>query len=98
MSANVRALFRPEAIRLRLTADLLPISRPAGGEPPRSPPTFLTGVAVAARTTAAICSTAALPSPRTPTMSGTTRRQQIEAMLAESPDDAELRYFLAMEH
>jgi predicted Zn-dependent protease len=31
-------------------------------------------------------------------MSGTTRRQQIEAMLAESPDDAELRYFLAMEH
>jgi predicted Zn-dependent protease len=31
-------------------------------------------------------------------MSATTRRQQIEALLADSPDDAELRYFLAMEH
>lgn len=31
-------------------------------------------------------------------MSNKTRRQQIEAMLAESPNDAELHYFLAMEH
>lgn len=28
----------------------------------------------------------------------TTRRQQIEAMLAEEPNDPELRYMLAMEH
>jgi Tfp pilus assembly protein PilF len=26
------------------------------------------------------------------------RREQLEAMLAETPHDAELRYFLAMEH
>jgi hypothetical protein len=31
-------------------------------------------------------------------MAKTPRMAQIEAMLAESPDDAELRYFLAMEH
>ncbi len=31
-------------------------------------------------------------------MSTTPRRQRIEAMLAETPDDAELRYMLAMEH
>jgi predicted Zn-dependent protease len=31
-------------------------------------------------------------------MSATTRRHQLEALLADSPDDAELRYFLAMEH
>lgn len=31
-------------------------------------------------------------------MSGKTRKQQIEEMLAETPDDAELRYMLAMEH
>jgi Flp pilus assembly protein TadD len=27
-----------------------------------------------------------------------TRRERIEAMLVDSPDDPELRYFLAMEH
>jgi len=31
-------------------------------------------------------------------MAGKTRQQQIEAMLAENPDDAELHYMLAMEH
>jgi thioredoxin-like negative regulator of GroEL len=31
-------------------------------------------------------------------MSTPSRRQQLEAMLVETPDDAELRYFLAMEH
>jgi len=31
-------------------------------------------------------------------MTGKTRKQQIEEMLAESPGDPELRYFLAMEH
>ena len=31
-------------------------------------------------------------------MSATSRREQIEAMLAEEPNDAELRYMLAMEH
>jgi Flp pilus assembly protein TadD len=30
-------------------------------------------------------------------MAGKTRREQIEAMLAEQPDDPELRYMLAME-
>ena len=29
---------------------------------------------------------------------GMTRKQQLEAMLAEEPRDAELRYMLAMEH
>jgi Flp pilus assembly protein TadD len=31
-------------------------------------------------------------------MAGKTRQQQIEAMLVENPDDAELHYMLAMEH
>ena len=31
-------------------------------------------------------------------MTTKTRRQQIEEMLAEAPDDAELHYMLAMEH
>ena len=31
-------------------------------------------------------------------MTAPSRRQKIEAMLAESPDDAELRYMLAMEY
>lgn len=31
-------------------------------------------------------------------MSAKTRKQQIEEMLADQPDDAELRYMLAMEH
>jgi tetratricopeptide (TPR) repeat protein len=31
-------------------------------------------------------------------MSATSRREQIEAMLAEMPNDVELRYMLAMEH
>jgi cytochrome c-type biogenesis protein CcmH/NrfG len=31
-------------------------------------------------------------------MNGKTRRQQIEEMLADEPNDVELRYMLAMEH
>jgi thioredoxin-like negative regulator of GroEL len=31
-------------------------------------------------------------------MAGSARRQQLEAMLAESPGDPELRYFLAMDY
>jgi thioredoxin-like negative regulator of GroEL len=31
-------------------------------------------------------------------MSQNSRRQRLEEMLAETPDDAELRYMLAMEH
>lgn len=31
-------------------------------------------------------------------MSKNTRKEQIQAMLAEDPNDSELRYFLAMEH
>jgi predicted Zn-dependent protease len=31
-------------------------------------------------------------------MSASTRQQQIEAMLADEPNDPELRYMLAMEH
>ena len=31
-------------------------------------------------------------------MSGTTRKQRLEAMLAEAPNDPEVRYALAMEH
>jgi thioredoxin-like negative regulator of GroEL len=31
-------------------------------------------------------------------MAGKTRQHQIEAMLTENPDDAELHYMLAMEH
>jgi Tfp pilus assembly protein PilF len=31
-------------------------------------------------------------------MTAPTRRQQLEAMLADTPDDAELRYMIAMEY
>jgi Tfp pilus assembly protein PilF len=31
-------------------------------------------------------------------MSGNTRKEQLEAMLAQFPENAQVRYFLAMEH